>query len=162
MIPRLSAHDIECFEHAVQLARFAAEEGNLPIGAVISLKGEIVGEGRIAIWHPKFDPSRHAEMEALRAVPVECWPARRELILYTTLEPCLMCLGAILLHSLGSVMFGALDSFSGASLVWDRLPPYFASQAESMSWVGPAYEEVCNELFDQVMRKIELRDEGGG
>ena len=54
---------------AIELALLAELEGNLPVGAVITLRGEIVAEGRSAIWLPRFDATRHAEMEALRAVP---------------------------------------------------------------------------------------------
>jgi tRNA(adenine34) deaminase len=62
------------------------------------LDGRIIAEGKNAIWFPKFNPNRHAEIEALRNVPEELWKYSRNMTLYTTLEPCLMCTGAILLH----------------------------------------------------------------
>lgn len=75
---------------AVELALKAEQEGNLPIGALITLNDKIVAEGRNGIWHPLFDGTRHAENEALRSVPGELWSQAREMTLYTTLEPCLM------------------------------------------------------------------------
>ena len=75
---------------AIELALLAEKEGNLPVGVVISLDGEVVAEGRSAIWVPKFDATRHAEIEALRAVPADLWKSADEMSLYTTLEPCLM------------------------------------------------------------------------
>ena len=74
---------------AIELALLAEKEGNLPVGVVITLDGDVVAEGRNVIWVPKFDATRHAEMEALRAVPADLWRSSDEMSLYTTLEPCL-------------------------------------------------------------------------
>jgi tRNA(adenine34) deaminase len=103
------ASDIPFFERAIELAPEAEEQGNLPIGSVICLDGEIVGEGKNAIWYPTYNQNRHAEVEALRSVPEDLWDHSRRMTLYTTLEPCLMCLGAILLHGIGRVLYGSAD-----------------------------------------------------
>jgi len=66
---QLTTSDVACFERAVQLALEAEAQGNLPIGAVISLEGRIMAEGQNAIWPPTFNQNRHAEIEALRSVP---------------------------------------------------------------------------------------------
>jgi tRNA(adenine34) deaminase len=158
---QLTEHDIRCFSRAVELARIAETEGNLPIGAVISSEGEIIAEGRNAIWQPVFNPNRHAEIEALRAVPARSWLYPQRLTLYTTLEPCLMCLGAILLHRVGRVLFGAADSYGGAGPSTNELPPYFSRRWGELQWVGPAYPYVCDELYQRVMRFVE-RQEGDG
>lgn len=68
-----------------------------------------MAQGRNAIWRPRFDSARHAETETLRAAP-------RRLTLYTTLEPCLMGLGAILLYPMSQVGFGSADGNGGARL----------------------------------------------
>ena len=94
---------------AIELAKKAEHEGNLPVGAVITYQEEVIAEGRSAIWVPIFDATRHAEMEVLRAVPQELWKYSTEMSLYTTLEPCLMCFGAILLHRIGRIVFGSND-----------------------------------------------------
>ena len=93
-------------ERAIELALLAEGEGNLPIGAVITHQGTIVGEGRNAIWEPHFDATRHAEIEAIRSVPVELWNSSGNLELHTTLEPCLMCAGSIMLHRIGKLIYG--------------------------------------------------------
>jgi tRNA(adenine34) deaminase len=58
-------------QRAIELALLAEQEGNLPVGAIIALDGKAIAEGRSRIWVPKFDATRHAEMEALRTVPSE-------------------------------------------------------------------------------------------
>ena len=65
----MTESDILFFERAIELAREAERRNNLPIGAVISYAGRIIAEGKNAIWYPKFNPNRHAEIEALRNVP---------------------------------------------------------------------------------------------
>lgn len=139
--------DLEHLHHAVRLAREAQRAGNLPIGAVISLNGRTVAQGRNAIWVPRLNPSRHAEIEALKAVPAELWTWSREMTLYTTLEPCLMCLGAILLFRIGRVVFGSADDYGGASCAFGHLPPHFETELQALEWVGPALPEECDELY---------------
>jgi tRNA(adenine34) deaminase len=151
----ISESDILCFQRAVQLALEAEKENNLPIGAVISLDGRIIAEGKNAIWFPEFNPDRHAEVEALRSVPQELWKHARDMTLYTTLEPCLMCMGAILLHRIGRVMYGSGDHYGGASLVIGHMPPYFEEEISRTEWIGPAYTEECDRLFTRVMRLVE-------
>jgi tRNA(adenine34) deaminase len=142
---------------AIELAVLAEQEGNLPVGAVISLDGEVVAEGRSAIWVPKFDATRHAEIEALRAVPAELWKSSGEMSLYTTLEPCLMCFGSLLLHEIGRVVFGASDSYGGASSVLSHLPPYFQKRIENTQWLGPTMPSECDPLHKRLLAIEEAR-----
>ena len=144
---------------AIELALLAEKEGNLPVGVVISLDGEVVAEGRSAIWVPKFDATRHAEIEALRAVPADLWKSADEMSLYTTLEPCLMCFGSILLHGIGRVVFGSSDSYGGASSVLHYLPPYFQERFEETQWLGPIMPSECDPLHE---RLLELEEAGRG
>ena len=144
---------------AIELAQLAEREGNLPVGAVITFKEEIVAEGRSAIWVPKFDATRHAEMEALRAVPEELWNFSEEMSLFTTLEPCLMCFGSILLHRIGKVIFGSTDSYGGASPVMDHLPVYFHERIERTQWVGPSMPDLCDPLYERLISLEHARRE---
>lgn len=153
----IAESDIQCFERAIVLATEAEEQGNLPIGAVISLAGEIVAEGKNGIWSPKLSLTRHAEVEALRQVPEHLWEHKREMTLYTTLEPCLMCVGAILLHGIGRVLYGSADHYGGASQVFGRMPTYFEEQISKTEWLGPAYAKECDKLFARVMAVVEKR-----
>ena len=149
--------DTSFFRRAIQLANEAGRDNNLPIGAVIGLDGRIIAEGKNAIWSPRFDANRHAEIEALRQVPDELWEHAPRMSLYTTLEPCLMCLGAILLHGIGRVVYGSSDHYGGASQVIGHMPAYFEERASSIEWIGPAYPEACDPLFEQVMALVEKR-----
>ena len=157
----LSNLDISSFERAIQLALEAEASGNLPIGAVICLQGRIVAEGKNGIWSPAFNPNRHAEIEALRNVPPTLWESARSMTLYTTLEPCLMCLGAILLHHIGRVVYGSADPYGGALMAFGHLPAYFQEAASHTKWVGPAYGEHCDPLFRRVMQLVESTREPG-
>jgi tRNA(adenine34) deaminase len=149
-MPQTSEHE-RFMRRAIELARLADGEGNLPVGAVIALDGEAVAEGRSAIWAPRFDQTRHAEMEALRAVPQDLWTRSQQMTLYTTLEPCLMCLGSILLHGIGSVVFGARDSYGGAGPVLSHLPPFFRERFGETQWLGPVSPIECDPLFERLM-----------
>jgi len=142
----VSAGDIAFLRRAITLARQAERNGNLPIGALISLDGQLIGEGMNAMWSPSLSLARHAEMEAIRSVPPPLWLRAHEMTLYTTLEPCLMCTGAILLHQIGRVVYGAADAFGGSGVSLGCLAPYFQEQFSRTEWIGPALPEECDPL----------------
>ena len=99
---------------ALELAREAAEQGEVPVGCVIVLRGEIIGEGRNR-REEKQSTASHAEMEAIAQAneAVGSWRlAGAEL--YVTLEPCPMCAGAILNARISKVFYGARDAAMGA------------------------------------------------
>ncbi len=146
---------------AIELALQAEREGNLPVGAVITLDGQVVAEGRSAIWVPRFDATRHAEMEALRALPAEVWVAPEKLSVYTTLEPCLMCFGALLLHGIGRIVFGAADGYGGASAALASLPPFFKERIEYSEWVGPLMPDECGPLYERLLALEAARGPAG-
>ena len=151
--------DRDFLRRAIELAYQAEKDGNLPVGSLITLDGEIVSEGPSRVYQPSFDLTRHAEMEAIRTLPSELWENPASLTIYTTLEPCLMCMGAILLFGIGKVVFGAADSFGGAKQLEDRLPPFFKGRFESMDWVGPLMPEECNPLHQRLL-EIEKEQKG--
>lgn len=153
----LTESDIRAFQRAIGLALDAEKQGNLPIGAVIALDGEIIAEGQNAIWVPAFNANRHAEIEALRQVPAHLWEQARRMTMYTTLEPCLMCAGAILLHGIGRVLYGSADWYGGAGPVFGHMPAYFEEQIARTEWLGPAYPEGCDPLFQRSMALVEKR-----
>jgi tRNA(adenine34) deaminase len=153
----ISEFDISCLRRATELALEAEGQQNLPIGAVISLDGEIIAEGQNAIWFPEFSPHRHAEMEALCNVPDHLWERTRDMTLYTTLEPCLMCMGAILLHRVGRIIFGSADDYGGAGVAIGHLPPYFEERLSETEWLGPACPEECDPLYGRVQSLERMR-----
>jgi len=146
----ISSKERTYLKQAVELAEEAERKGNLPIGALIVLDGEVVSEGMNAMWQPVLDLTRHAEMEALHNLPVHLRSRCAEMTLYSTLEPCLMCAGAILLHQFGRLVYGSADPYGGVSSCFDSLPPFFREQLSRMQWIGPALPGECDSLYQRV------------
>lgn len=102
--------------HALELARHAeARDGEVPVGAVLVLDGEIIGEG----WNRNIatsDPTAHAEILSLRDAGRRLGNYRHPgAELYVTLEPCAMCAGAIVHARLARLIFAARDPKTGAA-----------------------------------------------
>jgi tRNA(adenine34) deaminase len=111
----LSNPDQEWMCHALQLAQRAAEHGEIPVGAVIVQRDECIAEG----WNQSIkrnDPTAHAEIVALRKAAQYLNNYRLiDTTLYVTLEPCVMCAGAIIQARVKRVVFGAYDNKAGAA-----------------------------------------------
>jgi tRNA(adenine34) deaminase len=107
--------DIEFMRLAIAEARSARERGEVPVGAVLVQRGEVIATGgNSPIGHS--DPSAHAEILALRAGGKAQRNYRLDgTALYVTLEPCLMCAAAIVHARVGRVVFGAFDPKAGAA-----------------------------------------------
>ncbi len=147
--------DMEYLRRAVHLALEAERLGNLPIGAVITLDDGVISEAGNAVLVPQYHPGRHAEMEALKHVPANLWPLSRAMTCYTTLEPCAMCAGALLLHGIGRVVFGTADTEGGAGRLLAHLPDYYAGGAGVPLWVGPMLPELCDALYARVKERFD-------
>jgi len=99
---------------ALALARSAQQRGEVPVGAVIVLDGRVIGRGSNAPI-ATCDPTAHAEIVALREAASSIGNYRLEgVTLYCTIEPCVMCAGAIVLARIPLVVFGAPDPKAGA------------------------------------------------
>jgi tRNA(adenine34) deaminase len=138
--------DLHWMRHALNLAQRAEAAGEVPVGAVLVKNGEIIGEG----WNQPIglhDPSAHAEMIALRAAGTQLQNYRlTDATLYVTLEPCIMCAGAILHARLARVVFGACDPKAGAvSSVYDVLT--VPRLNHSLICEGGVLEQECSELL---------------
>jgi tRNA(adenine34) deaminase len=94
---------------ALELAREAERAGEVPVGAVVVLGGEIIGRGRNSPIST-HDPTAHAELLALRQAATNLGNYRVEgATLYSTLEPCVMCAGALVSARIERLVFGARD-----------------------------------------------------
>ena len=124
--------DTTAMQRALQLAAEAARAEEIPVGAVVlDPDGRIIAEGRNT-REETHDPTGHAEIEALRraAASVGSWNLQGH-TLVVTLEPCVMCAGAILQARIARVVFGAWDDKAGAAgsmydVLRDRRLPYRA------------------------------------
>jgi tRNA(adenine34) deaminase len=101
--------DEHFMRHALELARRAQEEGEVPVGAVVVIDGKVIGEG----WNRPIaasDPTAHAEIQAMRAAATALANYRLTgATLYVTLEPCDMCVGAMFHARIARTVFGATD-----------------------------------------------------
>jgi len=101
--------------HALLLAQRAWDEGEVPVGAVLVHNNQVIGEG----WNRpigRHDPTAHAEIMALRQGGLVLQNYRLlDTTLYVTLEPCVMCAGAMVHSRIGTLVFGARDLKTGAA-----------------------------------------------
>ncbi len=100
---------------ALQQARLAAEAGEVPVGAIVVYEGQVIGTGQNFVLR-NLDPTAHAEIVALRAAAQ--YLKNYRLIgchLYTTLEPCSMCAGAMIHARISRLVFAAADPKAGAA-----------------------------------------------
>jgi tRNA(adenine34) deaminase len=109
MDERRRTSDEDLMRVALELARDAERAGEVPVGAVVTFKGEVIGRGRNQPVELR-DPSAHAEMIALREAARSIGNYRLEgATLYSTLEPCVMCAGALVAARVERLIFGARD-----------------------------------------------------
>ena len=106
--------DLTAMDRALSLARDAAGAGEVPVGAVVVVAGEVVAARRNE-REATGDPTAHAEVLALRDAAAALGERRlREATLVVTLEPCPMCAGAVWAAQVGRVVYGAADLKAGA------------------------------------------------
>ena len=113
--------DHRLMELALEEAALAGAEGEIPIGAVLTQNGEPVGRGRNGSIR-LHDPAGHAEILALRDAARRLQNYRLPgTVLYCSVEPCLMCLGAALHARVGRLVYGAPDPKIGATALLDSI-----------------------------------------
>lgn len=106
---------------ALDLAAEAAEAGEVPVGAVVTLGDEIVAEARNSM-RGSNDPTAHAEMEAIRAAAAKLGTSRLDgCTLWVTLEPCAMCAAAVAVARLKGLHFAAEDPKGGGVIHGARI-----------------------------------------
>ncbi len=110
----MDSRDIFYMQRAIQLADYAASHQEVPVGAVLVLNDQIISEGYNQPIQ-SHDPTAHAEIIALRRGGEKIKNYRLlNTTLYVTLEPCLMCIGAIVHARVNRVVYGASDPKTGA------------------------------------------------
>ncbi len=143
-------YNIEHFfmQAALAEARAAADEGEIPIGAVVVCGGRIVGKGHNRV-EALGDATAHAEMQALtaamNALGGKYLP---ECTIYVTVEPCIMCAGALAWSQIGRVVYGTADPKKGYSTYSDHvLHPKTVVEKGLM-------EQECREVMEQFFKKL--------
>jgi tRNA(adenine34) deaminase len=143
--------DQHWMQQALTLAERAAAAGEVPVGAVLVAGEDCIAEG----WNQpigRHDPTAHAEVMTLRAAGVSQANYRLTgTTLYVTLEPCLMCVGAIVHARVQRLVFGAYDPKSGA--VTSCMPGFDAAGLNHrVEWSGGVMADECGELLKAFFR----------
>lgn len=130
---------------ALEQARQALEAGEFPVGCVIADGSAVLATGaRKGTRKNRFNETDHAEMVALaRLAQLDPAPDRKNLVLYSTLEPCLMCLGATLIHGISQIVYGCEDAMGGGT-------------ACDLSGLTPLYKDRRVNILPGVMRAESL------
>lgn len=130
---------------ALERARQALVEGEFPVGCVLVHDGAVVADGkRVGSRRLQPDELAHAEMAALRHLadlPVDI--DRRDIALYCTLEPCMMCFGAIMLNCIGTIVYAYEDVMGGATTF-------------PLSQLTPLYSHNPVKIIGEVLREESL------
>ena len=148
----ITEQDHAWMRHALRLAHRAEALGEVPIGAVLVKGNQCLAEG----WNSPIanhDATAHAEINALREAGKRITNYRLvETTLYVTLEPCVMCMGAIVHARVRRLVFGAYDPKQGA--VCNALSLTDAAFLNhAVSWQGGVLEADCSEVLKAFFRK---------
>ena len=137
---------------ALQLAEQAGAIGEVPVGAILVKDGEIVGEG---FNQPisGCDPTAHAEIVAMRNAAKNLNNYRlSDCDLYVTIEPCTMCVGAMVHGRIRRVLFGALEPRAGALQSQLQLMNQ-SHYNHSIEWQGGVLAQECGDLISSFFRR---------
>ncbi|MDR9890700.1 tRNA adenosine(34) deaminase TadA [Pseudenterobacter timonensis] len=137
--------------HALTLAKRAWDEGEVPVGAVLVHNNRVIGEG----WNRpigRHDPTAHAEIMALRQGGMVLQNYRLlETTLYVTLEPCVMCSGAMVHGRITTLVYGARDEKTGAAgSLMDVLG--HPGMNHQVNVIGGVLAEECSGLLSDFFR----------
>ncbi len=140
---------------AIRLAKKAKAEGEVPIGAVVVLDGKIIGRG-YNVRTKRQMATQHAEV---RAIDMACRKLKSWRLegaeLYVTLEPCPMCMGAVLNARIERVYFGAYEQ-KGRSLTRELAAANLLNHTVEV--VGGVMEEACSEVLTSFFREMRARE----
>jgi len=137
--------DTYWMEAALKLAKKAAEQGEVPVGAVVVRDNVIIGEGRNRPIQT-CDPTAHAEIAAIRAAAAFEGNYRLpNTTLYVTIEPCTMCLGAIMHARVERLVFGAKEPKAGVLASNPLLEQAYFNH--NLVWLGGICESQCSDVI---------------
>jgi len=146
-------------KEALDLARKALLKGEVPVGAIIVLNNKIIGRGYNQSIATN-DPSAHAEVVALRDAGNTCKNYRlNKATIYTTLEPCLMCTGALIHSRIKDVIFSTRDPKSGVIVSNGNLLRKMTFLNHSLSYKEGYLQESSSNLLNEffIKRRLKLK-----
>jgi tRNA(adenine34) deaminase len=135
--------DDSYMKEALKEAETAIMRGDRPIGAVIVHRDRIVGRGSNA-FSSGLNDIAHAEINAIYSCAAYLQKHGRECIIYTTCEPCVMCLGAIVMANIREIVFGMPDNYIQGRFVIDAVP-YIQQRVQR--YTGGVLQEECAALM---------------
>lgn len=148
--------DVTFMRQAIELARKGGESNEVPVGAVVTFKGEIIGKGFNQCIQ-NHDPTAHAEIIAIRAAAKHVGNYRlNECNLYVTLEPCLMCFGALVHARISKLIYGADDIKTGA-LQYNKDQDNFTKLNHKFEITSGILKEECAELLSSFFKEKRLK-----
>ena len=148
--------DVTFMRQAIELARKGGESNEVPVGAVVTFKGEIIGKGFNQCIQ-NHDPTAHAEIIAIRAAAKHVGNYRlNECNLYVTLEPCLMCFGALVHARISKLIYGADDIKTGA-LQHNKDQINFTKLNHKFEITSGILKEECAELLSSFFKEKRLK-----
>jgi tRNA(adenine34) deaminase len=136
---------------ALAQAARAREAGEVPVGAVVVFDGRVIGAG---FNHPitASDPTAHAEIVALRAASQTLGNYRLAgATMYVTIEPCLMCVGAMIHARVATVVYGTLEPKAGAIVSMARAHE-FAGLNHRLAAIGGVLEDECRAVIQEFFK----------
>ena len=149
---------LDFMKYALSLARLSADEGEVPVGAIVVCDGKIVGEGRNRREVVK-NALHHAEIEAIDNACKKLGGWRLwKCDLYVTLEPCPMCAGAIINSRIKNVYFGATDEKNGAVVSAARL--FDMNFTHKPIYEGGIMGEECAEILSNFFKDLRKKKAG--
>tara|TARA_B100000989_G_C19467122_1_gene438859 strand:+ start:66 stop:530 length:465 start_codon:yes stop_codon:yes gene_type:complete len=148
--------DVTFMRQAIELARKGGESNEVPVGAVVTFKGEIIGKGFNQCIQ-NHDPTAHAEIIAIRAAAKHVGNYRlNECNLYVTLEPCLMCFGALVHARISKLIYGADDIKTGA-LQYNKDQINSTKLNHKFEITSGILKEECAELLSSFFKEKRLK-----
>ena len=143
--------DEQFMRRALQLAEQAATVGEVPVGALVVANGEVIGEGYNQPIS-SCDPTGHAEIIAMRNAATALGNYRLSgCDLYVTIEPCTMCVGAMIHGRIGRIVFGAAEPRAGA--LESQLKLMDRSHFNhSIEWQGGVLAQECGAIISDFFR----------
>ena len=149
--------DVTFMHQAIKLAKKGRELNEVPVGAIITFKGEIIGKGYNQCIQNQ-DPTAHAEIIAMRAAAKHIGNYRlNECNLYVTLEPCLMCFGACVHARISKLIYGADDLKIGA--VKSNLEQIYSTKLNhKFEIISGILKEECAEVLSSFFKEKRLKN----